>query len=152
LCQCFAIFFSKWSNTRQQSLPSPHRFKPTMEANHRRFAEMPKPAWYKAIGKYAHSDLSKSLWQLLDTFVPYCVLFCFMFSINLKVCIGRAMNFGTLREWRWRVVLISSCRKSSSGSQATLVCIIFITRDPRFPIIICNGATMTSRHSTQLYR
>ena len=36
--------------------------------------KMAKPAWYQAIGNYAHSDLRKSLWQLLDTFVPYCVL------------------------------------------------------------------------------
>jgi hypothetical protein len=40
--------------------------------------KMPKPAWYQAIGKYAYSNLSKSLWQLLDTFVPYCVLWAFM--------------------------------------------------------------------------
>jgi omega-6 fatty acid desaturase (delta-12 desaturase) len=79
-------------------------------------------------------------------------LWLFMFSINLKVCIGPAMNSGTPREWHWRVVLISSCRKSSNGSQATLVCITFITRDPRFPIIICNSATMTSRRSRQSYR
>ena len=40
--------------------------------------KMAKPAWYQAIGKYAYSDLSKSLWQLLDTFVPYCVLWALM--------------------------------------------------------------------------
>jgi omega-6 fatty acid desaturase (delta-12 desaturase) len=40
--------------------------------------KMAKPAWYQAIGKYANSDLSKSLWQLLDTFVPYCVLWTLM--------------------------------------------------------------------------
>ena len=39
---------------------------------------MSKPAWYQAIGKYAYSDLSKSLWQLLDTFVPYCILWVLM--------------------------------------------------------------------------
>jgi acyl-lipid omega-6 desaturase (Delta-12 desaturase) len=37
-----------------------------------------KPAWYQAIGKYAHSNLSKSLWQILDTFVPYCVVWALM--------------------------------------------------------------------------
>ena len=41
---------------------------------------MSKPAWYQAIGKYAHSHLSKSLWQLLDTFVPYFVLWVLMLS------------------------------------------------------------------------
>ena len=40
--------------------------------------KMPKPAWYQAIGKYAYSDLSKSSWQLLDTFVPYCLLWALM--------------------------------------------------------------------------
>ena len=40
--------------------------------------KMPKPTWYQAIGKYAHSNLRKSLWQLLDTFVPYCVLWALM--------------------------------------------------------------------------
>ena len=27
---------------------------------------MPKPAWYQAIGKYAYSNLNKSLWQIID--------------------------------------------------------------------------------------
>ena len=40
--------------------------------------KMAKTAWYQTIGKYAYSDLSKSLWQLLDTFVPYCVLWALM--------------------------------------------------------------------------
>jgi acyl-lipid omega-6 desaturase (Delta-12 desaturase) len=40
--------------------------------------KMSRPAWYQAIGKYAHSNLNKSLWQLLDTFVPYCVLWALM--------------------------------------------------------------------------
>ncbi|MBI2534158.1 MAG: fatty acid desaturase [Deltaproteobacteria bacterium] len=40
--------------------------------------KMSKPVWYQAIGKYAYSDLSKSLWQLLDTFVPYGVLWALM--------------------------------------------------------------------------
>ena len=40
--------------------------------------KMSKLAWYQAIGKYAHSDPSKSLWQLLDTFVPYCLLWALM--------------------------------------------------------------------------
>jgi omega-6 fatty acid desaturase (delta-12 desaturase) len=39
---------------------------------------MPKPAWYQAIGKYAYSDLRKSLWQLVDTFVPYGLLWALM--------------------------------------------------------------------------
>src|SRR5678815_1480822 len=40
--------------------------------------KMPKPAWYQAIGKYAYSNLNKSLWQIIDTFVPYCVLWALM--------------------------------------------------------------------------
>ena len=39
---------------------------------------MLKPAWYRAIGKYAYSNLNKSLWQIIDTFVPYCVLWALM--------------------------------------------------------------------------
>ena len=39
---------------------------------------MSKPAWYQAIGKYAYSDLRKSLWQLVDTFVPYGLLWALM--------------------------------------------------------------------------
>jgi acyl-lipid omega-6 desaturase (Delta-12 desaturase) len=37
-----------------------------------------KRAWYQAIGQYAHSNRNKSLWQLLDTFLPYCVLWAVM--------------------------------------------------------------------------
>ena len=40
--------------------------------------KMLKPAWYQAIGKYAYSNLNKSLWQIIDTFVPYCVLWALM--------------------------------------------------------------------------
>jgi omega-6 fatty acid desaturase (delta-12 desaturase) len=40
--------------------------------------KMPKPAWYQAIGKYAYSNLNKSLWQIIDTFVPYCILWALM--------------------------------------------------------------------------
>jgi omega-6 fatty acid desaturase (delta-12 desaturase) len=39
---------------------------------------MSKPAWYQAIGKYAYSDLRKSLWQIVDTFVPYGLLWVLM--------------------------------------------------------------------------
>ncbi|HLE62984.1 MAG TPA: fatty acid desaturase, partial [Pyrinomonadaceae bacterium] len=39
---------------------------------------MSKPAWYQAIGKYAYSDLRKSLWQLVNTFVPYGLLWALM--------------------------------------------------------------------------
>ena len=59
-------------------------------------------------------------------------LVVFMFSINLKVCIGPAMNFRTLSSGAKGVVLISSCRKSSVVLRATLVCITFITR-PTIP-------------------
>jgi acyl-lipid omega-6 desaturase (Delta-12 desaturase) len=37
-----------------------------------------KPAWYQTIAKYGHSNLRKSLWQLLDTFIPYCVVWALM--------------------------------------------------------------------------
>ena len=37
-----------------------------------------KTAWYQTIAKYGHSNLRKSLWQLLDTFIPYCVVWALM--------------------------------------------------------------------------
>jgi omega-6 fatty acid desaturase (delta-12 desaturase) len=37
-----------------------------------------KPTWYRSVGKYAGSNLRKSLWQLLDTFIPYFVLWAAM--------------------------------------------------------------------------
>ena len=37
-----------------------------------------KPAWYLTTAKYRQTNLRKSLWQLLDTFVPYCVLWAAM--------------------------------------------------------------------------
>ncbi len=40
--------------------------------------KMAKPAWYQAIGRYAYSDFRKSLWQLVDTFVPYGILWAMM--------------------------------------------------------------------------
>jgi acyl-lipid omega-6 desaturase (Delta-12 desaturase) len=40
--------------------------------------ETTKPAWYVITAKYRQSNLGKSLWQLLDTFVPYCVLWAAM--------------------------------------------------------------------------
>jgi acyl-lipid omega-6 desaturase (Delta-12 desaturase) len=40
--------------------------------------ETTKPAWYLITAKYRQSNLGKSLWQLLDTFVPYCVLWAAM--------------------------------------------------------------------------
>jgi len=40
--------------------------------------KMSKPVWYQAVGKYAYSDLRKSLWQLVDTFVPYGLLWALM--------------------------------------------------------------------------
>lgn len=39
---------------------------------------MSKPALYKATLKYAHANVRKALWQLLDTFVPYCTLWALM--------------------------------------------------------------------------
>ena len=37
-----------------------------------------KPAWYLITAKYRQSNLRRSLWQLLDTFIPYCVLWAAM--------------------------------------------------------------------------
>jgi omega-6 fatty acid desaturase (delta-12 desaturase) len=36
--------------------------------------ETAKPAWYWSVAKYGHSKLRKSLWQLMDTFILYFVL------------------------------------------------------------------------------
>ena len=59
--------------------------------------KMLKPAWYQAIGKYAYSNLNKSLWQIIDTFVPYCVLWALMLS-TVRQCI----LIGSLWRWHWR--------------------------------------------------
>ena len=40
--------------------------------------KMSKPSWYETIAKYGHSNLRKSFWQLLDTFIPYCVVWALM--------------------------------------------------------------------------
>ena len=40
--------------------------------------KMSKPTWYQTIAKYGYSDLRKSLWQLLDTFIPYCAVWALM--------------------------------------------------------------------------
>jgi omega-6 fatty acid desaturase (delta-12 desaturase) len=37
-----------------------------------------KPTWHRAIAKYGSSNLRKSLWQLLDTFIPYSVVWVLM--------------------------------------------------------------------------
>jgi omega-6 fatty acid desaturase (delta-12 desaturase) len=37
-----------------------------------------KPTWHRAIAKYGYSSLRKSLWQLLDTFIPYCAVWALM--------------------------------------------------------------------------
>jgi omega-6 fatty acid desaturase (delta-12 desaturase) len=39
---------------------------------------MARPAWYQTTAKYGSSNLRKSLWQLVDTFVPYGVLWVLM--------------------------------------------------------------------------
>ena len=39
---------------------------------------MAKPAWYLATAKYGQSNLGKSLWQILDTLVPYFALWTAM--------------------------------------------------------------------------
>ena len=40
--------------------------------------KMAKPAWFQTTANYGHANLRRSLWQLLDTFVPYCVLWALM--------------------------------------------------------------------------
>jgi omega-6 fatty acid desaturase (delta-12 desaturase) len=40
---------------------------------------MAKPAWFQTTAKYGHADLRKSLWQLVDTFLPYGLLWALMF-------------------------------------------------------------------------
>jgi omega-6 fatty acid desaturase (delta-12 desaturase) len=40
--------------------------------------ETVKTAWYRSAAKYGRSNLRKSLWQLLDTFIPYCVMWALM--------------------------------------------------------------------------
>ncbi|NOX87755.1 MAG: fatty acid desaturase [Calditrichaeota bacterium] len=37
-----------------------------------------QPGWYKEISKYAQPDLKKSIWQLINTFVPYFALWISM--------------------------------------------------------------------------
>jgi omega-6 fatty acid desaturase (delta-12 desaturase) len=40
--------------------------------------KLAKPAWFQTTAKYGHANLRRSLRQLLDTFVPYCVLWALM--------------------------------------------------------------------------
>ena len=40
--------------------------------------KMVKPAWYQTTAKYGHANLRRSLWQLLNTFVPYIALWALM--------------------------------------------------------------------------
>ena len=37
-----------------------------------------KPSWYRDLACYAHSSFRKSLWQIFDSFVPYCMLWMLM--------------------------------------------------------------------------
>ena len=37
-----------------------------------------KPAWYRTTAKYGQSDLRKSLWQIVNTLIPYGVLWALM--------------------------------------------------------------------------
>ena len=32
-------------------------------------------SWQKIVAKYAHPDLRKSLWQMINTLIPFCALF-----------------------------------------------------------------------------
>jgi hypothetical protein len=38
----------------------------------------PKQIGMQTIAQYGHSNLRKSLWQLLDMFIPYCVVWALM--------------------------------------------------------------------------
>jgi omega-6 fatty acid desaturase (delta-12 desaturase) len=40
--------------------------------------KMAKPAWYRTTAKYGQSNFRKSLWQVVNTLVPYCVLWALM--------------------------------------------------------------------------
>jgi len=40
--------------------------------------KMTKTAWYRTTAEYGRSDLRKSLWQVMDTFVPYLALWALM--------------------------------------------------------------------------
>jgi len=37
-----------------------------------------KPAWYETTSRYEHPNLRKAVWQLLDTFIPYLILWGLM--------------------------------------------------------------------------
>ncbi|MCA9267174.1 MAG: fatty acid desaturase [Planctomycetales bacterium] len=37
------------------------------------------PEWSKTIGKYNHADVRKSVWQIVNTFVPFVALSCLMY-------------------------------------------------------------------------
>ena len=39
---------------------------------------MGRPAWYKVLRQYGQPDLRKAIWQLVNTFVPYAVLWALM--------------------------------------------------------------------------
>ena len=48
-------------------------FNPVLVASHAK-----KPDWYYAMAPFAHPDLRKSVWQLLNTLIPYCAIFAAM--------------------------------------------------------------------------
>ena len=37
-----------------------------------------KPSWHRNLAGYAQSNFRKSLWQLFDTFIPYCIVWALM--------------------------------------------------------------------------
>ena len=53
------------------------RQEPFADANSVEF-KTAKPAWYRTTAKYGQSNLRKSLWQLVNTLVPYGVLWALM--------------------------------------------------------------------------
>ena len=49
-------------------------FADVVTTNRKRF----EPTWYKTIAAYGSSNLRKALWQTLNTFIPYCLLWALM--------------------------------------------------------------------------
>jgi omega-6 fatty acid desaturase (delta-12 desaturase) len=37
-----------------------------------------KPSWYRNLARYAQPNFRKSLWQLFNTFIPYCIMWALM--------------------------------------------------------------------------
>ena len=67
----------KVSRTRQQMIA---------EVNYDAETKLTKPAWYQATAKYAQSNPGRSLWQIIDTLVPYFGLWAAMvYTVQTKL-------------------------------------------------------------------